>query len=266
MFTAYDLAPVSDSLSMNLEQAILQADLVIAVVPQHPSPNVFFELGMARVLRKPSLILVSPKYGQLPFDLSDTLYFRTDSQNSEVIGFALDQYLSQAKKRVLKPSKPRKEGRPLGNKADNFLARINTRLMDPRGREIEDLVAEVLLAAGVRVMTQSQGQQQYADIAVWSDALQSVTGNPILIEIKSGVAGREQLLKTIKRLEMYRLKSGARIALLVINGKFKVTPNLPFTTGVLTITLAELITILRTKTFDEMVRELRNQSVHGGRT
>jgi hypothetical protein len=265
IFTAYDLPPASGSLAMNIEQAILQADIVIAVLPQHESPNVFFELGMAKVLRKPSLILVSPKYGQLPFDLADTLYFRADSQNSEVIGFALDQCLSQVKKRIVRTPKPRKEGRPLGDKADNFLARINTGLMDSRGRGTEDLVAEVLQAAGVRVMTQSQRPDQGADIAVWSDALQSVTGNPILIEIKSGVPGRAQLLQTIKRVEQYRLRSGARIALLVINGILKVTPNVPFTAGVLVITLGDLITSLRTRTFDQMVRELRNQSVHGGR-
>ena len=265
VFTAYDLSPATSSLAANVEKAIQQADLIVAVVPQQISPNVFFELGMAHALRKPVILLVSPQYGQIPSDLAGIFYLRADPKNREAIGFALDQCLSRMEKRIARPPKPPKEGRPLGADADKFLARIKSEGSSLRGRELENLVAEVLRTAGVNAMTQSPRPDQGADIAVWSDALQPLAGNPLLIEVKSNIRNKQQLLQAVNQVEQYRLKSGSRLALLVLNASRVALSSAPFIGGILTITLSELVDQLRTKTFAETVRELRNQYVHGGR-
>jgi predicted nucleotide-binding protein len=52
-----------------MQQAIKRANLVIAVIPEQASPNIFFELGMAQALNKSLILLVSPEYGNIPSDL-----------------------------------------------------------------------------------------------------------------------------------------------------------------------------------------------------
>jgi hypothetical protein len=264
IFTAYELPPAS-SLAANIEKAIRQADLVVAVIPEQMSPNVFFELGMAHTLRKPIILLVSPQYGRMPSDLAGTFYLRADPENREAIGFALDQCLSRIEKRVARPPKPAKEGRPLGADADRFLALIQSQGPSLRGRKLENLVAEILRAADVNAVTQSPTPDRGADIAVWSDALESVAGNPLLIEIKSNIHSTQELLKAANQVERYRIRSGSLLALLIVNSSTAALPSTPTTGGVLAITLERLIGQLRGKTFAETIRELRNEYSHGGK-
>jgi Holliday junction resolvase-like predicted endonuclease len=264
-FTAYDLAPATGSLLSNIEQAIQDADIVIAVIPAGLSANVFFELGLAHALRKPLLILVSPKYGQLPSDLTGTFYLRTDPQNAEAIAFALDQCLGRVDKPTSRPPRLPKEGSPLGDEADKYIERITREGARLRGRELEDLVADILRAAGVEALTQSLQLDHGADIVVWSDALQPLAGNPLLVEVKSTIRGKSQLLQAAKQVERYRLQSGSGLALLVVNEALVSLDEAPFLGGVLAITLKDLIEQLRSKTFADMVRQLRNLYFHGGR-
>ena len=133
------------------------------------------------------------------------------------------------------------------------------------GRELEDLVADVLRVSGVETMTQSPQPDQGADIAVWSDALQPLVGNPILIEVKSRIRDKAQLSEAVRQVERYRMQSGSRLALLVVNAALTALSGIPFLGGVLAITLPELIEQLRSKTFAEAIRDLRNRHVHGGR-
>jgi hypothetical protein len=264
-FTAYDLPPATASLSRNIEQAIKEADLIIAVVPAHASPNVFFEIGLAYALKKPFLLLVSPKYGHLPSDLAGTFYLRADPENKEAIGFALDQCMSRIERRVKRPRKLSQEGKPIGGHADKFLSVIQERGDQLTGRELEILVADLLREAGVEAVSESPHPQAGADIAVWSDALQPLVGNPLLIEVKSKIQTKHQLIAALEQVERYREKSGARLALLVVNTILgSLLSTVPLFGGVLAVTLPDLIERLRAKSFADTVRELRNQQVHGG--
>lgn len=264
-FTAYDIQSAIVSLSGNIEQAIKEADLIIAVVPENASPNVFFEVGLAYALKKPFLLLVSPKYGRLPSDLAGSFYLRADPDNKEALGFALDQFLSRVEKRVSRPRKPSQVGKPLGSGADKFLSIIESRGNQLTGRELESLVADLLREAGVEAVSESPQPNVGADIAVWSDALESLVGNPLLIEVKSKIQSKQQLIAALEQVERYREKSGARLALLVVNTLMaSVLSAVPLVGGVLAVTLPDLIQRLRVKPFADAIRELRNQQVHGG--
>ncbi len=264
-FTAYDIPLTTASLSGSIEQAIKEADLIIAVVPENASPNVFFEIGLAYALKKPFLLLVSPKYGHLPSDLAGSFYLRADPDNKEALGFALDQFLSRVEKRVSRPRKPGQEGKPLGSDADKFLSTIERRGDRLTGRELESLVADLLRAAGVEAVSESPQPNVGADIAVWSDALEPLVGNPLLVEVKSKIQSRQQLIAALERVERYREKSGARLALLVVNTLLaSALSAVPLVGGVLAVTLPDLIQRLRVKSFADAIRELRNQQVHSG--
>jgi Holliday junction resolvase len=264
VFTAYDIQPTTHSVADHINRAIKAADLIVGVVPETASPNVFFEIGVAYALQKTFLLLVSPKAGNIPSDLAGMLYVRADPDNAEAIGFALDQCLSRLKHKPVKSRKSPKEGRPLGTKADDFIAQLKRSESTIRGAELERMVADVLRAAGVTAVTQSPSPSKGADIAVWSDDLQPIAGNPLLIEVKTTIRTKKQLAEAVSQLERFREKSGSRLALLLVKTAVTELSATPFTGGVLSITIADLIGHLRSKTFSETIRELRNKSIHGG--
>lgn len=262
-FTSYDLPASSASIATHVEQSIKQADMMIAVVPENASHNIFFELGMAHAMKKPLLILVSPKFGPLPSDISETLYFRIDPDNRSALSFALDQCLQRLERRSPRSRKEKKEEEiPIGTDINRFLSEIRNKNLSER--DLEKFVAEVFRTAGAEAVIESQHKDEGADIAIWSDALQTIAGNPVLVEVKNKIRSREELTKAINEVEHYRQKSGSKLALLVINAARLALDPVPFVGGVLTILLSDLIESLRTKTLAETIRELRNENAHLG--
>lgn len=264
VFTAYDIQPATHSLADHINRAIKKADLIVGVVPETMTPNVFFELGIAHALEKPFLLLVSPKSGNIPSDLVGMLYVRADPDNVEAISFALDQCLNRLKTKPVRQGRSPKEGQPLGSKADHFISQLQRSAGTIRGAELESLVSEILRAAGVAAITQSPFPSKGADIAVWSDDLQPISGNPLLVEVKSTIRNKQQLLEAVEQVDRFRDKSGSRLALLLVNTALTALSAAPFAGGVLAMTIVDLVSHLRSKTFSETIRELRNQHVHGG--
>jgi len=262
-YTAYDLPPATVPIATHLEQAIKKADLFIAVVPEAASHNVFFELGMAQAMKKPLLVLVSPKFGAVPSDIAGTLYLRIDPEDREALSFALDECINRLAKAAPRPRKVKKEeGYPLGEEADRFLSEIRNKRMTEA--ELEKLVAKILRAAGAEAVIESHQREGGTDLAIWSDALQPIGGNPILVEVKDRIPSRAELLGTLNRIEVYREKSGAKLALLIVGAAMVFSGPIPFTGGVLAVLLSDLLDKLRTKPLAKAIMELRNESVHAG--
>lgn len=107
-------------------------------------------------------------------------------------------------------------------------------------------------------MQSPEGDRRF-DIGVWSDDLDAIAANPLLIELKRKLSPHavEQVLGYL------RVSPGARVALLVFlepaaTSRLK---DVPF--PVLAISLQELLESMRTSSFAEVVRDLRNRAVHG---
>ena len=261
-FTAYDLPPSSASVATHVEDAIKTSDLMIAVVPKEASPNIFFELGIAHTLKKPVLVLVSPKYGLLPSDIAGYLYLRIDPDNRLALSTALDQLLNQLNKPTRRSRKEKPKHISLGNDAIRFLSELSEKELT--GRDLEKLVAEILRSAGADAVIESQHPDMGADIAFWADSLEPIAGNPILVQVKKSIRSRRELKEAIEQTENYRKQSGAKLALLIANTILPALSSLPIVSGVLPIVLSSLIDKLRTKTLSETIRELCNESVHAG--
>lgn len=259
--TAYELMPTGHSIVDNIETAIRDTDLFIAIIPSDISPNIYFELGLAHALRKRLLLIVSPKLKQLPTDISECLYFRSESDNSEKIGFALDQILASHEQKPYRYAKTHEEGKPLGNLANEYLQSWNNLTSSLRGQRFEQLVADLLKESGVSTVIKNPGHDVGIDLAVWSDELQEVVGNPFLIEVKSRVRSQRDLLHALEQVESYRQKSSSKWALLILSSAMA---NIPFVGSVLAVTMSDLIDRLRTRSFTDVIRELRNERVHGG--
>jgi hypothetical protein len=261
-FTAYDLPPATGSIATHIEDAIKKSDLMVAIVAERASSDVFFELGMAYAMKKQLLVLVSPEFGILPSDISGTLYLRIDQKNRDALSFALDQCIHRLEKPPARPKKEKEQQAPLGEEANQFLAALQDKEL--KGFELERLVAEILQTAGVEAVIESQHRDVGADLAIWSDSLQPITGNPILVEVKQRIRSRAELQRALQQVENYRQKSGSKLALLLVNVAMVPLASAPVAGGVLAVLLSDLVDRLRTRTLAEAIRELRNEAAHGG--
>ena len=261
--TTYELPVMGTSILEHIERSIRKSDLFIAILVAEPSSNVLFELGLAHGLGKHILLLVSPKYGKLPSDISGRFYVRANPDNREAIGFALDQILASSRKKSRRQIKPSPSEHPLGDKVDHYLKLIHDRGKKLTEKEMEEIVVELLKASGVSNVTQSPFPDQGADIAVWSDDLQTTVGNPLIIEVKSRLQNREKVRPALEQVELYRKKSNTQWALLILPLFSSAIASIPFTGSVLALTITELLENLRNKSFAETIRELRNARVHG---
>ena len=259
--TAYELPAEGYGILEHVRRGIRDADLVIAVVPRDSPSNIFLEIGMAYGLGKSVLVLVAPSL-ELPTDISGQLIVRADPDNRQAIAFALDQLLASRGNRPHRATKAESTERPLGHDAQRYLSKLRSKGDDLSGRELEDLVVEALRASGLTAVTQRSGSRLGADIAVWSDDLQPVVDNPLIIEVKSRIRTKQQLRHAFTQVDTYRRKSNSQWALLLVA---LASPKLAVTSSgcVLALPVTEFFKRLRDKSFSETVRELRNAHVHG---
>lgn len=237
------------------------ADLIIGVLTRERRSNwVLFELGQAWGQGKTVLLFAPPNSAHVPSNLRRFLTVRANLSNREAVEFALDQILA-APAPKLTTSRPAKEKSPLGESADHYLQGSVPMLASVNALELESLVANALREAGVDVLARSQAQGRGADLAIWSDELQPFVGNPLLVEIKTKLTTSEAAMSTARQLSKYVTSTGGLWGLLLYGAGPDDLGSLP--PNVLALSIKTLFLRLRQETFDQIVRELRNQRVHG---
>lgn len=250
-----------------IEAGIRAADVVIAVIGPE-ARNVFYELGFATALRKPTLLLLEPGTSAPAF-ASRGRYLVSDLTDSEVLRLGVKRFLEEAESG---PSSHRARKYPRSVEQPNRAAisevleqldRIR-RSADPH--QVERLAAQLLHAAAVTALEEYKGEKDRGvDFAVWSDALQSSLGNPILIEIKAGTLSDQLLGTAYSRLAAQVSQSGARAGLLLYldrEGRRFRRPE-AWTPVVLAFDLVDFAKELRAKPFAKVLVERRNKLVHG---
>jgi hypothetical protein len=92
-FTADQIVLPGSRLSDNLQEAIGNADVVLAILDSGVNSNVFFELGFAQALRKRTLILVDADMGP-PFIANvGATFLRTKLDDTQAIEVGICQFL-----------------------------------------------------------------------------------------------------------------------------------------------------------------------------
>jgi hypothetical protein len=264
----HDLAVGADWAS-EIQKQLSQADLVIGVLTsERQSPWVLFELGQASALGRRIVLITSQNADPIPFALHQFLVLRIDLDNQEAIGFALDQLLSA-------PDQPKRSLTPqlappcvgLGPKTDELLAALDHSLSASNWQSLDQVVADALHASGADVVVTSPTRERDigADFAVWSDVLEPFVGNPLLIEVKARIRGKAEANRAVRQLTSYLGASGSRWALLLYGDgpdpegqEWSGSPP-----NVLVLSLRSLLKALRSQSFPEVVRDLRNRRVHG---
>ena len=203
-FTLEDAEAGGRSISDLIADSIDRADLVLVVVPHHGTrnPNVFIELGYALAKKKRILALVPPDE-ELPFSAAP--YLRTELDNQEAIGFGVDQVLAAPKGKSKGKGKSRNRGikktKPLGAAADRLLVEVRANGGQITETKFMDIVRRAIEESGVStIVSKPAGATRRVDFAVWSDDLEPLIKNPVVIELKSRLRGREHFEETIAQL------------------------------------------------------------------
>ena len=245
----------------SLHRCVNDADMVIGIMgDRRKDTNVFFELGVASALNKPTLLFITPDY---PIDLippSGIPYLRMDLRNEDAVMFGLKQALSLSPRdRIHQPA----EGfttRPIGPVADQLLAK----LAQTSPREFEDLIYDAIKASGAPTIARgSEAEDRGIDFAVWSSDLEPTITNPLLIECKSSLRNQSDVNEAIGRMfrALEAIHNGCGIVLYKEAGK--VSKAAPRSLPVVFVSAEEFINGLRDTGLAEYVRKLRNTAVHG---
>jgi hypothetical protein len=254
-----DVAQLGDSLVESVKTAIDSADLIIAALPrEREHSNSLFEAGVAVGLGKPVVVVAEPGT-KVPLGLSTNLIIQSHLSDAEAIKYALEKIPRQRR-----PSRTQSQpsGRPLGPIADDLIARIAAEAEIGNFTEsvaINTLRAAIDASGAIAV----QGNLDGFDLGVWADDLESIGANPLIIEYKKRLS-----LKTVNAIyeQIRRGYQSARLVLLVYG---EGAPNqVPIETDigdfpVLVVSLHDLLSRMRLRSFAEVVRQIRNDAVHG---
>ena len=255
------------SIGAEVKYLIAQADLVIGVLTrERRSQWVLFELGQAAALNKQVVLFTPPKAEAVFADLQRILTLRVSLRNRDAIEFALDQLLA-APERPAKVEHPQKvEGKPLGGSADKILLELHDALASKNYRRFEEIVASAIRSSGVDAIAEGLEGDRGFDLAIWSDTLQPLVGNPLLIEIKMSLCDRNQIRSIFKQCAKAANAAGAKWSLLIYGeapDKDVSALNIAAAPTVLALSIDELIQEMRGRTFVDVVRNARNSRVHG---
>jgi hypothetical protein len=265
---SFDLAAGHD-IAEGILSSISRSDAVIAVLSNDLGfANVSFEIGYATALRKPMLLLLNPA-ASMPGFAYNMRHIVSDITDSEVLKIGIKRFLEEATKRS--PSR-RKDNQPKTtmNPNENTIRNLANRIAQDRAtidaRTAEEIVANLLRAAAVTLVEEQSGSRDRGvDFAVWSDALQTSLGNPILIEVKAGNLDHARLQNAYERLVSQVLGSEARFGVLLYldhsGRRFKRPAN--WVPSVLALDVEDFAHELLSKSFANALMEKRNSLVHG---
>jgi hypothetical protein len=245
----------------SLHRCLNDADMVIEIMgDRRKDTNVFFELGVASALNKPTLLFITPDYPLDHIPPSGIPYLRMDLRNEDAVMFGLKQAMSLSPRdRVRQPA----DGfttRPIGPVADQLLEK----LAQSSPREFEDLIYDAIKASGAPTIARgSEAEDRGIDFAVWSSDLEPIITNPLLIECRSSLRYQADVDAAIGRMfrALEAIPNGWGIVLYKEAGR--VSRTAPRSLPVVFVSAEDFINGLRDTGLAEYVRKLRNNAVHG---
>lgn len=245
-----------------LQEQLLTVSLVIGVLNSEKGiANAAFEIGFALGTGKPVLVIAPQDVSDLPFAVSSLFLIRAEPTNRAAIDFALEQIQNAPPRRTSRP-KPLQVGPILGDYVDNYVARLRTANTEV---EIISLLKDMLVASRVDVISEARVGKGRADLAVWSDALEPYVGNPLILEVKRELQNLKDVRRALAQVTDYVDAAGTLWGfLLYVHGPDKnIVEAEASASRVLVISVDELLERLRTVSFFDVVRSLRNSKVHG---
>ena len=244
----------------SLYRCVNDSDLVLGIMgDRRQDTNIFFELGVASALNKPTLLFVASDY---PVDLippSGIPYLRMDIHNEDAVLFGLKQVVALSPRDRTQSRTNGYVSKPLGPLADAFLARLPQ--VDDHGFEV--LILDVIRAIGITTIAWEDNDGDGVDFAVWSNDLEPTIANPLLIDCRLNLDDHRRVNELIGRMfrSLGAIRNGCGFVFYRDLG-----PNLsavPAAFPVIFVAASALIEGVREIAFAEFVRTIRNAALQG---
>lgn len=261
----YDISTNENIVNL-LEDKIRDSDVFLAIISGH-SPQVFYEMGIAKGLKKPIFIVISKDISVFPNFIYDFLYVRANPNDEDNIEFAFKQFIKNQSKQKRKSNRTKQNlNKPSINLPKSWVQNISEFRNNGTARDLENYMINImgsLNATSKYVDHQGTG----VDFALWLDEEQTDIGNQILIEIKYGNINNETLRLGERQLQNYLINTNSKAGLLLYldrNGK-----RFPLGTCinplVVRMDLEDFLSeIEKKKRLLNIILSCRNSMVHGG--
>jgi hypothetical protein len=264
VFSPDELDLPGRNLSEIVREAIERADLVVAVVDSSAaSNNVFFEVGFAQAMRKPTFVLLTGDASSTPWLSSGIPYFRFDPEKSTGLDFGISQILSVAQHGKKPPSKPAKRTHPLGDQAINLLHQLHETGDTITSEQFETLIASAIRASGAANVSEGRATDRGIDLAVWLEELSPWLGNPVAVQLRLNVRNIPDATQAIRELEQAMARSDIPWGLLIYLTATTDLDHVVCMPNVLIVSAEQLLKRLQHASFADLVRQLRHQRIHG---
>jgi len=264
VFSPDELDLPGRNLSEIVREAIGRADLVIAVVDSTAASNtVFFEVGFALAMGKPTFALLTGDASSSLWISSGIPYFRFDPEKSARLDFGISQILIATQQSAKTSPKPAKRTHPLGGQADDLLDQLRKAGEAITEAQLEAIIASAIRASGVATVSEARGSDRGIDLAVWSDDLSPWLGNPIAVALRLKIRNTADVSRAIEQLAKAMARSDIRWGLLIYRTATIDLTRIVCIPNVLIISAEQFLEGLQHSSFADLVRRLRNQRVHG---
>jgi hypothetical protein len=102
------------------------------------------------------------------------------------------------------------------------------------------------------------------DFAVWSDDLPPWIGNPLAIELRRQLRGTADVNVAVGQLNQGMARGNMQWGMLIYLHSLIDVANAVVAPNIISISAEQFLESLRNTSFGDLVRQLRNQRVHGG--
>jgi predicted RecB family endonuclease len=124
----------------------------------------------------------------------------------------------------------------------------------------------LLVDAGVEVVADAHIGDHRADFAIWSDVLGTYVGNPLIVEVKATLRTIDAVRQAVAQLTHYINAAGVSWGLLLYAqgpDPSRIAIEVQQAGRVIALSIDELLERLQSRSFFDIIRDLRNRKVHG---
>ncbi|WP_027948838.1 hypothetical protein [Haliea salexigens] len=272
---ATDVNEFEGSYASTVASVIKSCDITLCIADDERSlKSVLFEAGIAFGIGKKVLLATSYDAGNIPIDYSEFPIIRLDSSHYQEIASYVEEVLRYGKKPTSKKKYNFIPSKPIGAYSQKYvesLREIEEKILGAcdKGkvsREFEKLIAEAIRKSGVNIVSEFRSGKYRPDIAIWSDELTYIGANPLIVEVKSRIKSLSELERVVDKLNHYLLDSNSKYGLLIyLSGPERDQYFYDLPSNIIAVSAFELLRSLEGNSFGEVIRDLRNQRVHGMR-
>jgi uncharacterized protein (DUF302 family) len=246
-----------------IKKAISDCDFII-VIYSSANANISFEAGIAFGANKPIFSIISEKNDDPDF-LYDSTYVHALPTEIEKIKFNLTIFLEKIKPKI-KVSQI-KTPKFYGGGFPNYYTDIylNYKKLDKSNeKNYEPFFKDIFTKFNVSVIQQRQDSKAkfFTDFCIWSDQLNNILGNPILIEIKKEI--NKKNINEIQNSVISIIDKNFADCCLIFYDVLKDIDkkDLPNTSKYFFIEISDFIEKLNFGDFNDSIRKIRNEIVH----